>query len=208
MAELPHQPNRVPSDEDLMCDFQKGDVRAFQVLVERYQKPIFNFVFRYLKNREAAEESHQEVFLRLVKAAGEYRPTAKFSTWLYTLARNFCIDQNRKNVFRNHQSLDEKIGNDETFSRLDRISSNEPGADDKSSAKQLEEHLYRILDELNPEQKDVFLMREMQQLSFEEIAEITKVSSNTVKSRMRYALQAIQKKFAELGLVSRSFQRD
>ena len=203
MAESSRQPDRLPSDEDLMRDFQKGDVRAFQVLVDRYQKPILNFTFRYLRNREAAEEAHQEVFLRLVKAAGDYRPTAKFSTWLYTLARNFCIDQNRKNVFRNHQSLDEKIGNDETFSRLDRMSSNEAGAEEESSAKELEGHLYRILDELNPEQKDVFLMREMQQLSFEEIAEITHVSSNTVKSRMRYALQAIQKRFAELGLGSR-----
>lgn len=200
LAKTDAKPDR--SDEDLMQAYKEGDTQAFQLLLSRYQKPIYNFIFKYLRNREAAEEAFQEVFLRLVKAADDYRPSAKFSTWLYTLARNFCIDQSRKNSFRNHLSLDQKDEHGEPFYHLNRLIVADSTAENVSSANELERHLHRILEELSPEQKEVFLLREVQSLSFDEIATITKVSVNTVKSRMRYALQAIQKKFQELGISS------
>lgn len=192
--------NNLP-DEALVKAFQKGDEQSFQVLLARHKKPVYNFLFKFLGNREAAEEAFQEVFLRVVKFIGDYKPSAKFTTWLYTIARNYSIDYSRKEKFRRHLSLDDRDNNE--YSPLqNQVASNDFGADELTSANELEALLYKILDGLNPEQKEVFLMRETQGLQFDEIAKIIGVSVNTVKSRMRYALQAIQKKFIELGIES------
>jgi len=187
-------------DEDLVKAFQKGNEQAFQYLLARHEKPVYNFLFKYLGNKEAAEEAFQEVFLRVIRFIGDYKPTAKFTTWLYTIARNYSIDYSRKEKFRRHQSLDDR--DSEEYSSLhDQVASNETGADEVASANQLESLLQNVLDGLNPEQKEVFLMRETQGLQFDEIAKITGASVNTVKSRMRYAVQAIQKKFIDLGIL-------
>jgi RNA polymerase sigma-70 factor (ECF subfamily) len=188
-------------DEDLMKAFQKGEVQAFETLLARHRRPLFNFLFKFLGNAESAEEAFQEVFLRIVRSSADYQPSAKFTTWMYTVARHYCIDHARKEKFRHHVSLENKVsGGDEAETLASRFATSEPGADKTSSAKELEAHLLRILDELNPEQKEVFLLREFQGLQFDEIATVTNVSTNTVKSRMRYALQAIQKKFQDLGI--------
>lgn len=192
-------------DEDLMQAFQKGDVQAFESLLARHRRPLFNFLFKFLHNAETAEEAFQEVFLRVVRSSADYQPSAKFTTWLYTVARNYCIDHARKEKFRHHLSLENLVGDNgsnDMETLASRFAASEPGADKTSSAKELETHLFRILDELNLEQKEVFLLREFQGLQFDEIATVTGVSTNTVKSRMRYALQAIQKKFQELGIGS------
>ena len=188
------------SDEMLVSAFQAGEDSAFQILLARHQKPVYNFLYKFIRNEEATEEAFQEVFLRVVRSINEYRPSAKFTTWLYTIARNYCIDLSRKEKFRRHYSLSDKSSEDSD--RLeDRIADDSAGADNTSSANELERILYEVLDDLNPEQREVFLMREVQGLQFDEIAKITKTSSNTVKSRMRYALQGIQKKLAEKGIV-------
>lgn len=192
-------------DEDLMKAFQKGDAQAFESLLARHRRPLFNFLFKFLGNAETAEEAFQEVFLRIIRSSADYQPSAKFTTWMYTVARNYCIDHVRKEKFRHHLSLENKVknnGGDEGETLALRIATPEPDADKVSGAKELETHLFRILDELNPEQKEVFLLREFQGLQFDEIATITNVSTNTVKSRMRYALQAIGKKFQDLGVGS------
>lgn len=188
------------SDEQLMAAYQSGDGHAFQVLLARHQKPIFNFIYRFLKNHEAAEEGFQEVFLRLIRSRKDYMPSAKFTTWLYTLARHYCIDQLRKKKHHDHASFEEETeklyanpASLENFSEA-------PQAYDVSSAHELSAKLEEILNDLNPEQREVFLLRELQGLPFEEIAQITRVSVNTVKSRMRYALQFLQKRFRELGV--------
>ena len=188
------------SDEMLVSAFQAVEDSAFQILLARHQKPVYNFLYKFIRNEEATEEAFQEVFLRVVRSINEYRPSAKFTTWLYTIARNYCIDLSRKEKFRRHYSLSDKSSEDSD--RLeDRIADDSAGADNTSSANELERILYEVLDDLNPEQREVFLMREVQGLQFDEIAKITKTSSNTVKSRMRYALQGIQKKLAEKGIV-------
>lgn len=196
-----HKPQGLP-DEELFGAFKKGNEQAFDVLLGRHQKPLYNFLYRILGNLEAAEEALQEVFLRAIRSADEYRPSAKFSTWLYTIARNFCIDYGRKQKFRRHLSLETKDDND-SEALQNAFASQEATADNRVSAQQIERILYQILDELAPEQKEVFLLRETQGLQFDEIAHITKVSVNTVKSRMRYALMTIQKRFEEFGIMKR-----
>lgn len=189
---------REETDESLVTKFQKGNELAFEVLLSRYKRPLYNFIFKFTRNLEATEEAFQEVFLRVIRSLDEYRPQAKFSTWLYTIARNYCVDLCRKEKFRQHLPFDNQNSDNQVL----QYSSDDPGADHRASATELQKHLYRILDELNQDQKEVFIMREYQGLSFDEIARVTQTSTNTVKSRMRYALQAIQKRFEELGITS------
>lgn len=187
------------SDEELVQGFQKGDEDAFYILFGRHEKPVFNFLLKYMGNREAAEEAFQEVFLRVIKFIGDYRPSAKFTTWLYTIARNLTIDYSRKEKFRRHSSLDETASGDAAL-EWEPVSANVEAADDATVAGELKERLQGILKGLNPEQREVFLLRQTQGLAFDEIAKITGTSVNTVKSRMRYAMQAIQKQFRKLGV--------
>lgn len=191
------------SDEDLMCAFKRGDKQAFEILLSRHKKPLFNYVYKYLRQTEASEEAFQEILLRIIKSSEDYKTSAKFTTWLYTVARNYCIDQIRKGKYRQHASLEQKNdGLEEDGSDLhEKLADPGPGADTHFSAHQLEKHLMKALSVMPEDQKEVFILREYQSLKFEEIATMTKSSVNTVKSRMRYALRFLQKKFAEIGVV-------
>lgn len=191
-----------PTDEDLMLAFQQGQVRAFEELVRRHEKGVFNFIFRFFGNREVAEEVFQESFLKVHQAADRYYPNGKFTTWLYTIVRNLCVDTFRRRKIREAVSLD--TGRDEEDPKLgDHIANDEVPPDIMASAREIEGALEMALQKLNPDQREVFLLREKEGFKFEEIAEMTKVSVNTVKSRMRYALESLkralkQSKFREL----------
>lgn len=184
------------TDEELIRLFKKGNEQAFQIVLSRHHKPLFNFIYKFTRNKQAAEESFQEVFLRVIRSIDDYKPTAKFTTWLYTIARNYCIDFCRKEKFRNHLSIDQE----DFFGQPKQFASKDPGSDQQIRRKEIQENLWKILDSLSLEQKEVFVMREYQGLPFDEIARITKTSTNTAKSRMRYALQAIKKEFVQLGI--------
>ncbi|MEM1349051.1 MAG: sigma-70 family RNA polymerase sigma factor, partial [Myxococcota bacterium] len=84
------------TNEDLMLLYSEGDVRAFEVLLARHERPVFNYILRSCGRRAIAEELLQEVFMRVVRSAENYQQKAKFTTWLYTIARNICIDRARK----------------------------------------------------------------------------------------------------------------
>lgn len=186
-------------DEDLMERYGRGEVRAFEVLLERHRKPVFNFLLRSARRPETAEDLLQEVFLRVVRQAGSYRRQAKFTTWLYTIARNLCIDHARKMSHRKEASLDAPVGGGEDEGRtyVQLVPDREPDPDGRLSDRQLASRLYEALDLLPEEQREVFLMREYQQLKFREIAEIVGIPENTVKSRMRYALESLRRSLAE-----------
>ncbi len=90
-----------------MIRFQGGERDAFALLVRRHQSPLFNFALRHLGNAAAAEEVVQDAFVRVVRNAAEFKHAARFSTWLYTIARNLCVDEARKRSHRRHPSLDQ-----------------------------------------------------------------------------------------------------
>lgn len=190
-------------DEELMASYQKGDLRAFEVLLGRHQKGIYNFLYRSLREKENASEAFQEVFERVIRSASAYLPTARFTTWLYTIARNYCIDLSRKARFRRTWSLDDSQAQEDGFALRERLADAKPGPVETASAVNLEEKLAGLLDQINPDQREVFLLREMEGLPFEEISAIVGASVNTVKSRMRYALSALQNGFKKLGITDR-----
>src|ERR671936_2734997 len=94
------------TDEELLAAYQQGDPGAFESLLRRYRAPLFTFLLRMLGDREKAEDLAQETFLRIVKGAQAWERRARFQTWLYTIARNLCVDQSRRDRFRRADSLD------------------------------------------------------------------------------------------------------
>ncbi len=187
------------TDEELLRRFGEGDPRAFEELMRRYQRPIYNFILRSVRDPEQASELVQETFLRVVQRSGDFLGGSKVSTWMYTIARNLCIDNSRKMVFRRHRSLDAPMGSDEGEGRsmLDTVAATTAGADREAIGTDIKARLVAAVDELPDEQREVFLLRELQNLAFKDIAEIIGVPENTVKSRMRYALERLQRALSE-----------
>lgn len=191
-------PREGASDEQLLRQFVDGDAEAFERLVRRFERPLFNFILRSVRDPDRAEELLQEVFLKVVQRASEFQGSSKVSTWVYTIARNLCIDTSRKMVFRRHRSLDAPTGDDpDGPSMLDRVAADGPTADREVIGTDLKARITQAVEELPEEQREVFLMRELHDMAFKEIAEIVGVPENTVKSRMRYALERLQRALAE-----------
>jgi RNA polymerase sigma-70 factor (ECF subfamily) len=189
------------TDEALMAAYQKGDVAAFAELVARHEKRLWSFVRRFVADSATAEDLLQEVFLRVVRSAAEWQSSAKFSTWLYTIARNLCTDNARRAAFRRAESLDQTPGpgrDDSGPHRLDKIPGHEGNAEKAAMNREIAVRVDQAVAELPVEQREVFLMREVMDMSFAEIAAATKASEPTVKSRMRYALERLRDALGEL----------
>ena len=182
----------MESDERLMLRFQSGDVRAFEELVRRHRTPVFSFLLRLTGDRGRAEDLCQETFLRLVRAAGSWEPRALLRTWLYQVARNQAVDEARRQAFRRAEPLDDPARAAEP--------SPHPGPDAAAEGALLRPKLEVALAALPEEQREVFLLREHAGLRFAEIAEVTGVPENTVKSRMRYALESLRARLEALGV--------
>ena len=192
------------TDEQLMLAFRAGDARAFELLVRRHRGPVYQFILRFAGSPARAEDLLQETWLKVVRGAADYEPRAKFTTWVYTIARNLCVDSARKESYRKAESLDAPTGvsADGDAGRPlgdvlpDGSSSPERGA----HAARLRPLLERALMALPEEQREVFVLREFSGVPFKEIAQVAGVSENTVKSRMRYALESLRRRLAELGV--------
>jgi len=186
------------SDEELLRRFGEGDPRAFEELVRRHQRPLHNFVLRSVRDPERAAELTQETLLRVVQRSGEFLGASKVTTWMYTIARNLCIDHGRRMVVRRHRSLDAPLGaGADGTTLLDGVAADTPAADRSAMGQVLRERLVAAVDELPDEQREVFLLRELEHMPFRDIAEIVGVPENTVKSRMRYALERLQRALAD-----------
>lgn len=184
---------REEADESLMILYQKGNVRAFEVLLERHRKPVYNFIFRFVRSKDVAEDLLQDTFLRVIRGASNYKRKAKFTTWLYTIARNLCVDFSRRKKHRKHPSLDQPMSTGEDAGTLlDVLPNRDVGADRNTASRKLHMALHDAIATLGVEQREVFLMREFLSMPFKEIAEVVGVPENTVKSRMRYALEKLR----------------
>jgi RNA polymerase sigma-70 factor, ECF subfamily len=183
-------------DEALMARFQGGDRAAFALLVRRHQTPLYNFALRHLASAGAAEEVVQDAFMRVVQNASDFRLTSRFTAWLYTIARNLCIDTLRKRAQRKHRSLDEPSSPDEAHAQGptlgERTADHAPSVERSALSLEMRSRLLSAIDELSDEQREVFLLREISNLPFKEIAKVVDAPENTVKSRMRYALERLQ----------------
>ena len=197
------------TDEMLMVRYQRGERKAFVELVRRHNRPIYNFLLRQLRIPAVAEDVTQDVFMRLVQNAAEFKHEARFLTWLYTIARNLCVDQLRKLSHRRHASLDQPIaGQADALPLGDSISDPNPqtNAERTALSAEVRSSIVRAVDSLPDEQREVFLLREVASLPFRDIAEITGVGENTVKSRMRYALDRLKDALSEFEEYARALR--
>ena len=185
------------SDERLMLRFKAGDARAFEVLVRRHRTPVFSFLLRLTGDRGRAEDLCQEAFLKVVKASAGWEERARFTTWLFAIARNLAVDEARRMAFRRTEPL-EPADPDER--RRAEAAAEDPPPDRAADAALVRPKLEAALQALPPEQREVFLLREYSGLRFAEIAEVTGAPENTVKSRMRYALEALRAELAARGI--------
>jgi RNA polymerase sigma-70 factor (ECF subfamily) len=183
-----------PSDEQLMLAYRAGDARAFRTLTVRHSDRLYGFILRQVRLPETARDLVQDTFARVVKNAASFRPDARFTTWIFTIARNLCVDAQRRQKHRNTVALDAPVRRDEAqgATLIEFIGDDQQGQDHRVHDQRFSKALNGALNALPPEQRDVFLMRELDGLKFREIAEIVGVPENTVKSRMRYALDALR----------------
>lgn len=180
-----------------MQAFQAGDAKAFATLVQRHETKLWNFLRRYVGDAATAEDLLQDVFMRVLAHAAEWTPAAKVTTWMYTIARNLCTDHARRAVHRQAVSLDgaptaRMTQEDSGPVLVERLAGNDLGGEHSVSTGEMVKELDLALAALPGEQREVFLMREVMDLSFAEIAEAVGASVPTVKSRMRYALERLR----------------
>lgn len=178
------------SDEQLMQRYAGGDARAFELLYARHRRPLFGFLRRALDNPALADEAFQEVWSRIIQARARYRPDARFTTWLFQIAHNLLIDGHRR--ARPTQALDQL---DE--SRIDPQVLRPEQPERELSAFEERRRLQVAIAELPEEQRVALQLRLAEELPLEEIASITGVGRETVKSRLRYAIDRLRARLGE-----------
>lgn len=167
--------------------------------MRRHRTPLYHFILRSVRVPPTAEEILQDTWVRIIQGAADFQRASKFTTWAYTVARNLCIDHARKAALRRHPSLDQPgPGRDEDGPSLgEALADRGPAVDRTAIGKELQARLAEAIDALPADQREVFLLREYSNLPFKDIAEVVGAPENTVKSRMRYALERLQQALAE-----------
>lgn len=172
------------ADEELMLLYQQGDAAAFEILYSRHKGPVYRYVLRQCHEKETANDLFQDIWVKLIKYHGGYEVKAKFSTWLYTIARHRIIDYYRQSGNRAYE-VEDIIP--ETLS----ASKNEQ-PDVQFDLQQQVARLSEAVESLPVMQRDVFLLKEEAGMDLEEIATLTGVNKETVKSRLRYAVKKLK----------------
>lgn len=175
-----------PTDEDLMLAYGGGDMGAFETLYSRHRGPLFRFMLRQVREHGTAEELYQDVWQRVITARQRYRPDAKFSTWLYQIAHNRLTDHWRAQSHR-------PAAPEDALERAEREP--DPQTPERQlSAFEERRRLQLALEELPADQRETVLLRLEQELTLEEIGRITGVGRETVKSRLRYAMDKLRQR--------------
>jgi RNA polymerase sigma-70 factor (ECF subfamily) len=168
------------SDVELVAAARGGDGDGFESLVKRYERPIFGYLFKMLRDREAALDVAQEVFIKVYNSLDRFSSEYRFSTWIYRIARNAAIDQIRRRG--NHEESIETDDGEEAYSL--RIESNGPSPQQSHEAQELRGLLDSVVNCLPAGYRELIVLRHAQDFSYEEIAEVTGLPLGTVKNRL------------------------
>lgn len=183
------------TDEELILEFQQQEtVRAFEILVQRYKNPLTNFVFRYLGDYEATADVVQETFIKVYKNKHTYKTIAKFSTWVYTIAGNLAKTELLKKKRRRIVSMSSYGEENETMDLPD--SGHTP--DTLTDSGIMDTMIQDALLQLNEVYREAVILRDIQELSYEEIAEMLNLTVGTVKSRINRGRARLKELLQEL----------
>jgi len=187
LVESGRQPLQQWSDEDLMMAHGEGSEAAYAELVRRHQRGILNYMYRMVQNRHVAEELTQEVFIALVKNGPRYRPTAKFTTYLYTIASNIVSKewarQKRRPKLFNLSRLWTHDEEDE-FDPIEQMADKRADVAARFQRDEINEAVNEALRHLPPHQREAFVLRRFREVPYEEMADILQVPVGTLKSRV------------------------
>lgn len=179
------------TDEELILEFQQNDtLRAFEILVQRYKNPLTNYVFRFIGDYEACLDIVQETMIKVYRYKDSYSSIAKFSTWIYTIAGNLARTEYQKRKRRKIFSINAYGENkDENYEIPDESYMPDQITDSGIKDKIIQQALLKVSDAY----REVVILRDIQDLSYEEISEVTGVSVGTVKSRINRGRAQLQK---------------
>lgn len=182
------------TDEQLIAAFQQGDENAFVLLVDRYKDRLTNFVYRFLNDMTDAEDLVQETFVKVYRKKHSYREIAKFSTWIYTIAGNLARSELRKRKRRKTYTMSSLGYEDSEFTPVD------PGKDTEGIVfnSYAGEEIMKAIEQLPEPFKTITLLRDIQELSYEDISRILDIPMGTVKSRVNRARLKLQETLSYL----------
>jgi RNA polymerase sigma-70 factor, ECF subfamily len=182
------------SDEELILRFQKGDEQSYVELVNRYRDRLINYIYRFVNDIESAEDIVQDALVKLYTHKHYYKNIAKFSTWMYTIAGNLAKTELRKKKTRKVTNLSQ-IGPEDKDYELPSV---EPDTDKIAQSEYVEKRIQKAINKLPLHFKTVTILRDIQELSYEEISKIVDVPLGTVKSRINRARLQLQKELKDL----------
>jgi len=186
-------------DYSLIKRFVKGTVDAFEVLVLRHKRQVYNFIYKMVGKPESADDLFQETFLRVLKNAHTYRPRAKFTTWALQIARNVTLDYFKRENLRQHVSLDANVPGDEKPLR-NLIAGDEPTSQDILLSKEMLEEVQSAIKRLPLHQQEALVLRVNEGLPYAEISDIVGSPEGTVKYWVHEAVAALTKYLGKRGL--------
>jgi RNA polymerase sigma-70 factor (ECF subfamily) len=181
----------VPTDEELMLRVRDGDREAFNTLMDRFERPVLNIIYRYLQDYDAAQDLMQETFLRVYKARERYEVKAKFSTWLFQIAVNLCLNERRSRSYRSHGSI-EALSEQETPREFQDTRTLQPG--EASRRAETARLVREAVQSLPDEERAMVILARWEEKSYDEIAEIMGCSVDAVKSRLYRAKKMLRER--------------
>lgn len=183
----------VLSDKALINEFQSGNDAAFEELLTRHKDAIYTSIYMFVKDREKANDIFQDVFIKIIHTLreGRYTHEGKFKQWASRIAYNMCVDNFRKTKRRS------KITTTDNFDIFDVLETPNKNMEDVMIQDETNKRVKELIDRLSPEQREVVVLRHYADMSFKEIAGLTRVSINTALGRMRYALINMRKMIEE-----------
>lgn len=176
---------RTRADEADVARARAGDTAAFAALVRRHQDRVFGFILRMLDARDEAMELTQDVFVKAWQALPAWRPEARFSTWLLQIARNAALDQLRRRRVVQFAPLDDGLD----------VADGAPGPEERYASRQRQARLEHALQRIAAEHREILLLREVEDLSYAELAAVLGIAEGTVKSRLARARAALLQHF-------------
>lgn len=198
-TEASDQQASARADLDLVQLCQAGDAEAFGKLVEKYQRKVFTIALSMVKNSEDAMDIAQDAFIKVHRYLGNFQGSSSFYTWLYRIVVNLCIDHLRRSGKRVKMDFDEKIDHREHAAQADAVLANRLDTNPSKvlGRKELAQTIQLAVDALPPYHRAVIVMREIEGMSYGEMAKAMNVSKGTIMSRLHHARQKLQRALAD-----------